>query len=113
MVILKKFRGLGIGEEALLRFTNSLNTRDYLIGEVKTENTASNRICRKVGKQLIIGESNFYLFPKRRYKEILEKNKADLISLKKSLKDGAISKKEMLAGMYSSKRLRLENKIAE
>ena len=95
MVIKKEYRNLGIGGEILLSFCNGLKDWGiYLIGEVESDNIASNIICEKVGVKLIDGIHNYYLFPKENYKKFMENENID--SFIKAMGKNAKSSRELI-----------------
>ena len=75
MAIIKEYRGLGIGKQALEQLLDEVKTQKFLIGEIKKNNEASNKLGNDIGIKILEGEYNYYLFPKDRYEEFMEFNK--------------------------------------
>lgn len=74
MAIIKEYRGLGIGKQALEQIINKVKTEQFLIGEVKKDNDASNRLSNDIGIKILEDKYNYYLFPKSRYEEFMKFN---------------------------------------
>lgn len=75
MAIIKEYRGLGIGKQALEQLLDEVKTQKFLIGEIKKNNEVSNKLGNDIGIKILEGEYNYYLFPKDRYEEFMEFNK--------------------------------------
>lgn len=75
MAIIKEYRGLGIGKQALEQLLDEVKTQEFLIGEIKNNNEASNKLGNDIGIKILEGKFNYYLFPKDRYEEFMEFNK--------------------------------------
>lgn len=69
MAIKKEFRGKGIGKDVLSYFVSAYNSGPFLIGEVKKDNFASNKIASYIGTLIYQNEYNYYLLEKNRLAE--------------------------------------------
>lgn len=94
MAIIKEYRGLGIGKQALEQMLNQVKTKKFIIGEIKNTNEASNRLSNDIGIKLLEGDFNYYLFPKDRYKEFIEFNKDE--KFEKAMLKNTMNNSELL-----------------
>lgn len=101
MALLKEYRGLGYGKEALNQFVKRVNTGNvYLFGEIESTNVASNAIADHIGIKIIDNDKNYYLFPKERLAEFLEKE--DINILRHALSIRAKTSRELLIEAYEA-----------
>ena len=75
MAIIKEYRGHGIGKQTLIQFLDLIDPDEFIIGETKNNNQASNPLGDDIGVRILESEYNYYLFPKSRYEEFIEHNK--------------------------------------
>lgn len=100
MAIIKEYRGLGIGKNVIEQLIDLLKIGDneFLIGEVKKDNEASNKLSADIGIKILDGKYNFYLFPKSRYEEFMEFNKDN--SFERAMQKANMTSNEMLHQTY-------------
>lgn len=77
MGIIEKYRGRGIGTEALKRVEQMLNENDftYVIMETRKDNYGANQSAINVGNYLLdVNDRNVYLLQKTKYQEFIDNN---------------------------------------
>lgn len=79
MALLKEYRNKGIGFLALKELLDSYNYSEFVLGEVKEDNTACLSILNKLNS-IKVSENHYLLQPERieEFKEFISKNNIDL-----------------------------------
>lgn len=79
MALLKEYRNKGIGSLALKELLDSYNYREFILGEVKEDNTACLSMLNKLNS-IRVSDSHYLLQPERleEFKEFIAKNDIDL-----------------------------------
>jgi len=100
MAIIKEYRGLGLGTEALNKFIEIIDSieKKFIIGETKHENEASNPLGYSLGQKILEDRYNYYLFPKSRYAEFKEFNKDK--RFEQAMARDTLNSRELLIRIY-------------
>jgi RimJ/RimL family protein N-acetyltransferase len=94
--IKKSFREKGYSSIILNKLNDDLNTKEYLIAEIKKYNVPANKTLEKIGSLIDeVDDRNFYLLQKNRESELI--NNTEIYErLKKHNRNGVSKPKELV-----------------